>query len=398
MTRDRTTRLATASVVAASLALVAVPIRAQEQSVDVLIVSPTRGEPAFGTVELRAEVLAGETIEKVELSVDGDPPETVWEPPYRTVFDLGQDNRSHRFVARAYSASGAVGEAVYESPTFRIDDELDANLRPLYVTVLDGGRRVLDLEEGDFAVFDNGRRQELVTFAGGDAEIAAAILVDASISMRGRGLRFALRGAASFAVGLSPEDEAALYLFSDRLLHTTPFVDDAKALVAGLTGIEAIGGTALNDHVYMALKRLESRQGRRVLILLSDGVDSHSALSMRDVSWLARRSRALIYWVRTDPRQGADRRYSSWKDAVEYDADAELLRRTVLASGGRIVTLDRIEETERAMRELLQELREQYVLGYYPSIVRHDGSWHRVDVEVDRSGLQVRARDGYVDY
>lgn len=391
-------RFAGACALAALAVVVACPARSWAQGVDVLIVSPPRGEPAFGSVELRVEVLTGERVEKVELEIDGELVATVWEPPYRVLHDVGEDNRSHRFVARAFTTAGTVGEAVYESPAFRIDDELDANLRPLYVTVLDGPRRVLDLEASDFSVFDRRQRQELVTFARGDAEIAAAILVDASVSMRGRRLRFALRGAASFAVGLSPEDEAALFLFSDRLLHATPFVSDPSALVAGLAGTEATGGTALNDHVYMALKRLEARQGRRVLILLSDGVDSHSALSMRDVAWLARRSRALIYWVRTDPGPGDGRRYSSWKDAAEYEADADLLQRTVLESGGRIVTLDDIEDTEGAMKEILQELREQYVLGYYPSTVRHDGIWHDVAVEVDRPGLRVRARDGYVDF
>jgi Ca-activated chloride channel family protein len=171
-----------------------------------------------------------------------------------------------------------------------------------------------------------------------------------------------------------------------------------RALLGGLDGVEATGGTALNDHLYLALKRLEERKGRRVLILLSDGVDSHSALPMRDVAWLARRSRALIYWVRTDPRQGEGMRYSAWKGAQEYKDEEALLAKTVTETGGRIVTLDRIEEAEAAMRGILQELREQYVLGYYPSVIKHDGNWHDVDVRVNRGGIRLRHRDGYIDY
>jgi VWFA-related protein len=135
-----------------------------------------------------------------------------------------------------------------------------------------------------------------------------------------------------------------------------------------------------------------------VLILLSDGVDSHSALPMRDVAWLARRSRALIYWVRTDPREGEGRRYSAWKGAEEYQAEEALLTQTVLETGGRIVTLERIEEAEEAMRGILRELREQYVLGYYPAVIRRDGSWRKVEVRVARPGVRLRARDGYIDY
>lgn len=382
----------------AAAVLAALPAPAAAQDVDVLMVSPKKGEPVFGPVELAWEVLSAEPIDRVEVFVDGQPMGELIEPPWRLVVDVGGDNREHRFLARAYTETGAMGESLYVSPAYRVDDELDAALRPVYVIALDGDRRVLDLERHDFEVFDNRERQELTSFSRGDAEIAAAMLVDASISMRGHRLRFALRGAAAFGLGLSEIDEAALYLFSDRLLHATPFTSDRRTLLGGLDGVEATGGTALNDHLYLALKRLEERKGRRVLILLSDGVDSHSALPMRDVAWLARRSRALIYWVRTDPRQGEGMRYSAWKGAQEYKDEEALLAKTVAETGGRIVTLDRIEEAEAAMRGILQELREQYVLGYYPSVIKHDGSWHEVDVRVSRGGIRLRHRDGYIDY
>ncbi len=385
-----------AAALAALASLPAAPAAAQ--GVDVLMVSPKKGEPVFGPVELAWEVLTAEEVDRIEVFVDGQPMGELVAPPWRLTVDVGDENREHRFLARVHTVSGTTGESLYVSPAFRIDAELDAALRPIYVTALDGDRRVLDLEEGDFEVLDDGQRQVLTSFSRGDAEIAAALVVDASVSMRGHRLRFALRGAASFALGLAEIDEAALYLFSDRLVHATPFTADRRELLAGLDGVEATGGTALNDHLYLALKRLEERKGRRVLILLSDGVDSHSALPMRDVAWLARRSRALVYWVRTDPRQGEGQRYSAWKGAEEYKAEEELLEKTVLETGGRIVTLDRIEDAETAMRGILQELREQYVLGYYPSEIRRDGSWHQVEVRVARPGIRLRARDGYIDY
>lgn len=391
-------RLLAAALLSAA-ALAALPAApAAGQGVDLLMISPKKGEPVFGPVELAWEVLAAEEVDRIEVFVDGQPMGELVRPPWRLVVDVGEENREHRFLARVHTVSGATGESVYVSPAYRVDDELDAALRPLYVTALDGDRRVLDLEEGDFEVLDDGQRQELTNFSRGDAEIAAALLVDASVSMRGHRLRFALRGAAAFALGLGENDEAALYLFSDRLLHATPFTTDRRELLGGLDGVEATGGTALNDHLYLAVKRLEERKGRRVLILLSDGVDSHSALPMRDVAWLARRSRALIYWVRTEPREGEGQRYSAWKGAEEYEAEEDLLAKTVNETGGRIVTLDRIEEAEAAMRGILQELREQYVLGYYPSQIRRDGSWHQVEVRVSRPGIRLRARDGYIDY
>jgi Ca-activated chloride channel family protein len=194
-------------------------------------------------------------------------------------------------------------------------------------------------------------------------------------------------------------DEASILLFSDRLMFSTPFSNDITALTAGLGGVEAGGGTALNDHVYMALKRLEDRQGRRVLVLLSDGIDSHSALRMNEVTWLARRSRALIYWLRTDPEGDAHKtRMSAWKSPGDYRGEYEQLTRTVAETGGRILTLERLEDAEQAFQEVLAELRDQYVLGYFPTVNRGDGSWHRVLVRTRRSGLDVRTRGGYVDY
>ena len=72
--------------------------------------------------------------------------------------------------------------------------------------------------------------------------------------------------------------------------------------------------------------------------------------------------------------------------------------RTVLETGGRIIDLAQIDQTSAAMNEILRELREQYVIGYYPTITLNDDSWHSVQVRVKRPGVKVRARDGYIDY
>jgi Ca-activated chloride channel family protein len=136
-----------------------------------------------------------------------------------------------------------------------------------------------------------------------------------------------------------------------------------------------------------------------VLILLSDGVDSHSALRMNEVTWLARRSRALIYWLRTDPEGEARKtRSSAWKSPGDYRGEYDQLGETVVETGGRVLTLDRLQDAEHAFQEVLSELRDQYVLGYFPTVNRGDGTWHRVLVRARRSGLDIRARGGYVDY
>jgi Ca-activated chloride channel family protein len=380
------------------IAAILVPAVLSAQEFFVLITSPAVNQSIFGEVDLVAEVAPDGTPARVEFWVDGELIGEADEPPYRWRFDVGQDNREHRLEARAFTANGETANAVLLTPAIPIDEVVQAELQQLYVTVLANGGRVLDLVENDFEVRDNGTEQKMVTFAAGHVPLAATLLIDASVSMQGRRLRFAMRGATSFASGVEPEDEVSIQLFADRLLYESPFSSDISVSTAGLSGVKAEGGTALNDHLYRALRQLEERQGRRVVVLLSDGVDSHSVLRMEDVTWLARRSRAMIYWIRTDPWEGTRERFSAWKENSQYRREYSLLEETVEETGGRIISLESVEQAEGAVRDILQELREQYVLGYYPSVSRDDGSWHRVNVRASRSGTTVRARGGYVDY
>jgi Ca-activated chloride channel family protein len=377
-------------------ALQALPLSAQ--GIDVLITSPTRTEPVFGEVAVVAEVYSQLEISRVELLLDGAKVAEVTAPPYHFVVDAGEENRQHRFEVRAHGPSGELGTADLVTPPLRIDEAFEVQLQQLYVTVLRGDERILGLTRRDFEIIDNGSRQEIVTFARGEIPLAAAVLIDASASMRGRRLQFAVGGATAFAEAMRPEDEISVQLFADRLLFDSPFTADASQLTSGLAAIEAGDGTALIDHLYLALKRLEGRQGRRVVVLLSDGIDSHSALGMPALTWLARRSRAMIYWIRLDPSDANTSHFSAWKNPRDYREEYATLEATVIGSGGRVITLEQIENVEEATQEILAELRQQYALGYYPLGARNDGSWHRVKVRLRPSDLTVRARGGYIDY
>ena len=361
----------------------------------VTITRPTPGQPVFGEVDF--EVRAGplEQIDRLELFVDGNFAGSPEAPPFRVRIDVGSENVEHRFEAVVRGHSGSSRDALLVTPALRIDEEVDLELQQLYVTVTRGGERILDLERGDFTVLDQGRPQELVTFERGDVPLVALLMVDASASMQGRPLETALRGAETFVDGMRPLDRAKLLLFSDRIVHTTPFTGFAEVLTTGLQTVSAEGGTALNDHLYLALKLLEERQGRRVIVLLTDGVDVASVLGMRDVEWVARRSQALVYWIRLgDP--GA-RHTSAWRDVDGHREELERLEDLVASTGGRIHVLESMEETETAFAGILRELREQYVLGYYPNRNRNDGSWHKVRIRLDKPGFSVRTREGYLD-
>ncbi len=374
-------------------------IAEHERLLDVSISSPAPGQPLFGDIEIAANVYPEGSVSAVEFFVDGKMVGTIETPPFSLLTDIGQENREHKIEIRALGFSGNEMRATLVSPSIRVDEEIDAELQQLYVTVSRRDQRVLDLSKEEFTVIDDGKRQRLVTFARGDVRLTAAILIDSSVSMRGERLQYALRGAVSFVDGIKSTDDASIILFSDRLQYLTPFSNDSAVLTAGLDSVNADGGTSLNDHIYLALKKLEHQQGRRVIILLSDGIDTHSALRMAEINWLARRSRALVYWLCTLPRDDANKsRTSAWKSSIAYRTEYQKLTQMVLETGGRIVTLKRIQDAEVAFKDILLELREQYVLGYYPTISRGDGEWHRVSVRVPRSGLHVRTRGGYVDY
>ena len=115
--------------------------------------------------------------------------------------------------------------------------------------------------------------------------------------------------------------------------------------------------------------------------------------------------KALIYWLRLPYREVAGEAAdklpdisSPWRNTEDYHRELDLLRRTVEESGGRVELLSSLAEITPAFAGILAELREQYVLGFYPGRARHDGSWHRLAVRVRTPGAEVRCREGYVDY
>jgi len=388
------TLLLIALMPAAVLATGGAPVEAE-------ILRPAAG-PLFGRVEVAVSVRSAEAVEEVVFFLDGRRVGAVREPPYRLAIDFGEENRPHRLRVLARTASGATAEARLDAPAVRVDEEVDLELQQLYVSVTDRhGRRILDLPREGFTVVDEGVEQEIVTFEHGDLPLTAVLLMDSSFSMKGRQAEAARDSVRSFYRGLHRLDEVRLLVFADRILELTPFAAGPSPEPPTLEALEVRGGSAIVDHLYLALHLLESRQGRRVVVLLSDGADNHSALATEEVMEVALRSQALIYWVRLDEgprRRGPTTPRTVWRDSREARAEHRALERTVRRSGGRIFTLRRIDEIEPAYRVILAELREQYALGYYPHPRRGDGAWRRVRVDVDRRGLEVRTREGYYDF
>jgi Ca-activated chloride channel family protein len=282
------------------------------------------------------------------------------------------------------------------------NEVIDVGLRQIYLTVTNRrGTRVTDLGPETFTIVDDDRPQEIVTFESGEIPITAALVVDGSRSMLGAPLEAALSGVEAFALNMRDLDEASVLVFSDRVLSRTPFASSPEEVLSGLDEVEATGGTAVHDHLYLALKALEMRQGRRVVLLLSDGLDGHSVVSFDELEQVARVSQSFVYWVRIRQRQRMSADTLSlgiWVDPSQSARDHRRLEKLVERSGGRIVEIDEISDVEWAFREVLSELREQYAIGYYPSPPNSGSERFRtVRVKVERPGFRVRTREGYVD-
>jgi len=382
--------------------LVALPAGAQD--IWATIVFPKDGDSVIGEFDVVVEVVSRLDIAEIEFQMDGRPIGTLTMEPFRMPVDLGGENLPHRFSVVAIDVDGNRASHSVNTRPIPISADYEVELQQLYVSVARGGERVLDFEQEHFTVNDEGTPQEMVTFARGDIPFTAVLLIDASTSMFGEKIESAIAGAASFIHGMKELDQAQVMVFSDELLSATPITDAREVLTAGLSSTEARGGTALQDHLFVALELIAQRQGRRVMILLSDGVDTHSVVAMPHVFEVARKSNALVYWIRisggTDGQthDGAVNMTSAWKDPAQYREQLELLTQVVDESGGRILEVGAPDEIRPVFIDILKELRAQYVLGFYPSERRNDGSWHKVRVGVAGEGNDVRAPRGYVDH
>jgi VWFA-related protein len=393
-------RLALLSLAALAALLAAFP--GAVRALELTIAAPLPGEAVFGAFEVRVTV-APETalsaVRRVEFYLDGRRVGSASAPPFRIVVEAGQENREHHIEAVAFGAAGPLASAERRTPALRVDEQIDVSLQQLFLTVERNGEPAPGLTPEDFEVYEDGARQQVTGFESGEVPFTAVILLDASTSMEGGRLKKALDGARAFFGSMAAIDEAKLLLFSDRLLLETPFTSIPSILTLGLSGVEATGGTALNDSLYVALKRLEPRQGRKVVVLLSDGVDVDSVLGMDDLrAALGGTPSALLYWLRLrreeESARGEIRISTAWRDPDGHRHEMDQLRRAVEASGGRIATIDRVDQVKGALAGILHELRGQYVLSYYPSHVRVGGPPPRIDVRLRPRGLDVRVHRG----
>ena len=276
-------------------------------------------------------------------------------------------------------------------PTFEVGIEV-INLN---VSITDARNRyVTDLLEKQFAVFEDGVRQELMLFSHENLPISLVLMMDCSASMDEK-LKVAQDAAVGFVKTLTAQDLAEVVQFNDRRTVLQDFTSDHGLLEQAIRRTEASGPTALHNALYVSLKELDKQKSgrqlrRRAVVLLSDGEDTASLVSDDQVLELARKNEIAIYAISLRPGRSQDRNRLAFSQATH------LLTTLSQETGGQVHFPNSLSELDLVYARVAEELRTQYTLGYVSSNKRRDGKWRRIVVRVpEREDLQVRHKIGY---
>jgi Ca-activated chloride channel family protein len=246
------------------------------------------------------------------------------------------------------------------------------------------------LTRDDFAIFEDGRKQEIRNFAREtNLPLTIALLVDTSQSVAPK-LKFEQEAAISFVQSVMREkDRTMLVEFSTGVTLLQDFTGDPNKVANQIRKLRAAGGTALYDAIYMCCdEKLIREMGRKAIVVLSDGEDESSKVTRRQAIEVALRAEATIFAISVS--KGG---FFGVGGSGEGDA---ILKDITLETGGRIFFPFKIEELDDAFRQINQELRSQYNIGFLSSNPVRDGSYRKIEIKVPaEGGLRLNYRKGY---
>ena len=256
------------------------------------------------------------------------------------------------------------------------------------------GRLVRGLTATDFEVRDNGQLRPILSLRSDrQSPVSLAILRDTSGSMQvGPKIPMARQAYESVLSQLRQgQDEVALFSFDGTLHEQREFTRDLATLKDELSGFKAFGTTSLYDATAAAARRLAARSGtNKAIIVLTDGIDTSSAMTAREVSGLASSIDVPVFVVATVP--SLDQRLMWEGSQLSTASNAADLRDLADWTGGQVVFASTFVETVTAASRLIDDLRQQYVLAIEAANGRE---WRRLDVRVKRPSATVKARSGY---
>jgi Ca-activated chloride channel family protein len=261
---------------------------------------------------------------------------------------------------------------------------------PLYVTVTDAQKRLVpDLVQSEFEILDNGKPVPITLFDNQVQPISAVVMLDTSASMT-LSLDILKAAAEQFVIRLLPADRAKVGAFNDKIqvLPRGDFIADRDELRAVIKNDLQYGNpTRLYDAIDASLEALTGQEGRRVVLVFTDGDDTYSKLGRGEVQQRALNDEVMVYAI------GLESNFFNGQSHVRTKPDRGL-KKLAEETGGGYFELDQTADLAPTFTRVAQELHSQYLLGFTPEVL--DGKTHKLEVRVKQPGMTARARKSYV--
>lgn len=330
----------------------------------------------------------GAAIRKVELYA-GDKKIHEWtHPPYAISIPTASLGNAEFVRASAFDDTGYEASDLLFLNGERYIEEIEVNLVELPVQVSDGsGIPIADLQEKDFTILENGKAQNISSFNfAANLPISVGVLLDYSGSMMPR-MDDAKKAAIDFFKSImQSRDRAFIGGFASDPTKNAPFVSDVATLEAQVNNIpNAGGGTALYDAIVTGLYRFRNLQGRKALIVITDGEDTTSRLSYDDMLTYARAARVPLYFIGIGFGFGPGALGGPGR-----------MRSLAAETGGVAYLIRNVKELPDTYKQLEKDLRSQYVLSYHTESSKKDQAYRTVEVKVDRPDAKVRTIRGFI--
>jgi len=361
-------------------------------------VAPRHLSTAIGlsSIELRVTPPPGVRVLRIDLRVDGSLLTTLTGPPWVAPWDAGDGSRGRRVEATAHLSDGTRESATVWTSPLRINQVEEVGLVNLYPVVRSrGGAYVADLGRDDFRVLEDGAEQRISRFTTERRPLRIGIVLDTSLTMEGRKLENAKKAALNFLDVLEPGDEGMVVAFNDEVRILQEITAERRPMARAIESVESRGGTALYDAVWRTARKLEEFDGRRVMVLLSDGRDEAangfepgSLHTLEEALTQALRSEVMLFAI------GLGRDLDDLDFTRRFTLE-EILQRLADETGGRALFTPGAGRLQRAFGDVADDLRNQYSIAYRSSNEKRDGEWRQVLVETPGRDFQITCRKGY---
>ena len=264
----------------------------------------------------------------------------------------------------------------------------DTRLVVLHASVTDRkGKLLTNLSQGDFKIFENGQPQQIKIFRREDVPVSLGIVIDDSGSMSTKRTR--VEAAALAMVRESnPQDEVCVVNFNDDAFLDVPFTNDVHKMEQGLARIDSRGGTAMRDALNMSLDytREKAKKDKKVLLVITDGNDNASNISLESVVRRSNQADTLVYAIGLFTEE----------EKHEATKARRALKELTSATGGLAFYPKDVSEVQALAVEVARDIRRQYTIYYTPAVQALDGSYRQIKVTVEAPGKpMVRTRSGY---